>query len=467
MKQKVKYYNRNLRPGDPLFLDTYHIRMMLSYVNSGRTNERSMFYHNFRKIPDDLESQYFVVCGVSFILEHLANFSFEEEDIQDILWIAKEQGMNVTKEFVEYLRNFKFGANVWVVPDGGIGYPGEPVVKVEGTVVESLIVESAIISLVTYATLVATRTSRVVEAAAGVPVFEYGLRRSPNPMMSAFSAIAGGANGTSFARAARVFGVPTSGTMAHAFSMLYGPLHEVEAFVDFYRTTGSNVFLVDTYNVIEGIKNAIKTAKILNVKIIVRLDSGDPVELSRKVEELNEEGWILGIILTDDLNAKKIRRIRQAGIKPIAFGVGTYLVVVPAANSVYKLTESFKDSEGWIPKMKLSANSSKSTLPGDFIIWRRRVGDQTVEDAIALRDEGAPGNDYEEVMVQAMRDGELIRSLPSLVEIRADTLKNVSMLPFAQRTFENPTAYPVRKSRKLQELTEKLVKEARIKQAQA
>ena len=451
------YYDTRIEPGDPLILDWYHVMMSIAYVGMGRIEEKGVYYQTMRKIPDDIGSSYFLMCGTNFMLNHLAQLKFEDEDIRILSEMADENGVKVPEEFFEYLENFEFKADVYVIPEGELSFPGEPNVIVKGTLIEALIVESLIISQLTGMTLGATKTSVLVEAAQGIPVHEFGLRRSLYPMYTTWAALVGGCAKTSFVRAAAIYGAEISGTMAHAFVLAFD--NELEAFYWFWRVTGSKVFLIDTYNTIQGAKNAITIAKIIGEKVMVRLDSGDLIKLSKEIEALDTEDWIEGIILTDDLNTERIREIKKADLKKLAgFGVGTYLVTIPSASSVYKLT-AVDAGKGYKARVKISEIMEKSTLPGDFITWRKMEDGKYIGDIVALVSEGSPGPDFVEVMVLAMKDGKLTVDLPKLADIQQFARTNLSTLPDIYKG-EDHAVYPVVFSDELLALKKKTIEES-------
>jgi len=391
------------------------------------------------------------------MLNHLSKLRFKDEDIKILSKMASANGVKVPEEFFEYLENFKFRADVYVIPEGELSFPGEPNVVVKGTLIEALIVESFIISQLTGLTLGATKTSVLVEAAQGTPVHEFGLRRSLYPMYTTWASLVGGCEKTSFVKAAAIYGAEISGTMAHAFVLAFE--NELEAFYWFWRITGSKVFLIDTYNTIQGAKNAIAIAKIIGEKVMVRLDSGNLIELSREIEALDTEDWIEGIILTDDLNTERVREIKKADLKKLAgFGVGTYLVTIPSASSVYKLT-AVDTGEGYKARVKISEIMEKSTLPGDFTIWRKVEDGKYIGDIVALVSEGDPGPDFVEVMVLAMEDGKLTVDLPKLADIQRFVKMNMFMLPNIYKG-EDHAVYPVVFSDELLALKKKTIEES-------
>ncbi|MFA6097047.1 MAG: nicotinate phosphoribosyltransferase [Candidatus Paceibacterota bacterium] len=457
IRKKNRYYNIRERSGSPFREDFYHEVMFLGLVNLGMAKNRAGYYHNIRSIPVEMEGGYLLTSGTNFMLSHLANLSFEKNEINAAVKFARKQNLKVTDDFINYMKDFTFNADVYVVPEGQIVGPGEPIVKVTGSAIEALMVETSIISTITYATLVATRASRVVMAADGKLVFEYGYRRSPNPLISTWASMVGGCAGTSNVLAGKLFNIPLSGTMAHAWVMMFK--NEYEAFLKFYEATGSNIFLIDTYDPIRGAQIAIEVAKKIGKKVKVRLDSGDPVVLVPMIMQLNTEGWIEGIIISDDMNVQKINRIRKSGIPVMAFGVGTYIVVVPSASSVYKLTR-IKDEgmKEYLPTIKVSSsNPAKSTLPGDFIVWRREVDGKILGDIVALSDEERPGKEYTEVMVRAMKGGRLTHKLPKLSEIMEFAKMNLAKLTEPHARIEKYEQYPVRISDKLMQLKQELI----------
>lgn len=462
-EQDQTYYDTRIDPEDPLILDWYHIMMAIAYVGLGRIKEKGIYYQSIRKIPNDIKSSYLLMCGVNFMLDHLAQLKFKDEDIDILSDMAKKGGVKVPKEFFEYLKNFEFKADVQVIPEGSLSFPGEPNVIVKGTLIEALIVESLIISQLTGLTLVATKTSVAVEAAGEIPIHEFGLRRSLYPMFTTWAALVGGCAKTSFVRAAAIYDAEISGTMAHAFVLAFK--NELKAFYWFWRITGSKVFLIDTYDTIQGAKNAIAIAKIIGEKVTVRLDSGDLIKLSKEVEALDGEDWIEGIVLTDDLNTERIREIKKAGLKKlVGFGVGTYLVTVSSASSVYKLT-AVDAGNGYDARVKVSEIMEKSTLPGDFKIWRKIKNDKIVKDIVALASEGSPGPDFVEVMVLAMKGGKLTADLPKLAEIQDFVKTNLEMLPQEYKG-EMYREYPVVFSDKLLALKKKTIEESKNRQGE-
>ena len=460
-EQNQTYYDTRIEQGDPLILDWYHIMMAIAYVGLDRIEEMGVYYQTMRKIPDSIGSSYFLMCGTGFMLNHLSKLRFNDEDINVLSRMADENGIKVSEDFFEYLKNFEFKADVYVIPEGELSFPGEPNVIVKGTLIEALIVESFIISQLTGLTLGATKTSVLIEAAQGTPVHEFGLRRSLYPMFTTWASLVGGCEKTSFVKAAAIYGAKISGTMAHAFVLAFE--NELEAFYWFWRVTGSKVFLIDTYNTIQGAKNAIAIAEIIGEKVMVRLDSGDLIKLSREIEALDVEDWIEGIILTDDLNTERVREIKKAGLRKLAgFGVGTYLVTTPSASSVYKLT-AVDAGEGYQARVKISEIMEKSTLPGDFTIWRKIENGKYIGDIVALVSEGSPGPGFVEVMVLAMEDGKLTVDLPKLADIQRFVKMNLSMFPDIYKG-EDYAVYPVVFSNELLALKKKTIEESRNRQ---
>lgn len=461
--QQGEYYDLRIAPGDPLVMDWYHLIVML-VAFKGDLNERGVFYHTIRKIMKDLESSYFLVSGVNFLLDHLSKLKFEDYHLEAIERMAGEIGVELPPDFIEYLRNFKFTADVMVIPEGSVAFPGEPFVKVNGTFPEALFVESLIISMLTFMTGVATKTSGVVIEAEDSPVLAMELRRSSNALPGSWATLVGGCAATSNVKAGQVFGARITGTMMHAFVTMIG--NELLAFYLFWLITKNPMFLIDTFNTIQGAQNAIAVAKIIRRKIKVRLDSGDLVKLVQEICTLDTEDWIEAIALTNDLNRSKIRVIRKAlkelGIKKkIIFGVGTSLVSLPSAPSVYKI--SAVEMDGALrPCIKFSEDPGKENLQGDITLWReyKNIDGKTkaVRDVISLSGEGSPGENFKEVMVLAMKDGKLIIDLLELPQIQKFAKANLEGLPDIYKEGDISVEFPVTFSKGLR----KSKNEARI-----
>lgn len=455
-----EYYDLNIKPGDPLIMDWYHLVGML-VAKMGNLNDKCTFYHTMRKIPDDLESSYFLVSGMNFLLDHLSKLKFEEYHIEAIQRMADEIDLILPDEFIEYLRNYKFTADVTVMPEGSTVFPGEPFVKVNGPYVDALFVESLVISTLTFMTGVATKTSGVVEEARGRPVFGFDLRRSPH-VMASWATIVGGCAGTSNVKAAQAFGLKVSGTMMHAFIMMIG--NELLAFYLFWLITGNAVFLIDTINTMQGARNAIEIARIINRKVSVRLDSGDLVQLIRDICEMDKQDWIETIVLTNDLNRTKIRTIIEAvekmGIrKKIVIGIGTNLVNIAPIPSVYKISAVIH-SDVLRPCIKFSEDIVKENLQGDIEIWREYQNGQMLRDMITLESEKSPGTNFQRMMILAIKEGRLILDLPELPKIQEFARKNIALLPEIYKNGDNSVKFPVALSKGAQELKDKARKEA-------
>lgn len=457
---KGNYYDLRINPGDPLIMDWYHLLVMF-VAFKGDLNQRSVFYHTMRKIPDDLESSYFLVSGMNFLLDHLSKLKFEEYHLEAIERMADEIGLDLPPDFIDYLRNFEFKADVMVAPEGSVVFPGEPFVKVTGTFAESLFVESLVIQMLTYMTGVATKTSGVVEEAKGIPVYGFELRRSHH-IFASWATLVAGCAGTSNVKAAQVFGVKVTGTMMHAFIMMIG--NELLAFYLFWLITGSPVFLIDTINTMQGAANAIEIAKIINKKVAVRLDSGDLVKLIHDISVMDTGNWIETVVITNDLNRTKIKKIVEAlaelGIKKkLVIGIGTNLVNFDPISSVYKI--SAVEDDGTLRScIKFSEDTAKENLQGDIEIWREYLNGKAVRDVIAIAGEGSPGENFRQVMVLAMKDGKLTADLPELPEISASAQANVGDLPDEYRKGNSSVRFPVSLSEEATRLKEDARSEA-------
>ncbi len=357
------------REGLALLTDFYQLTMIAGHVRQGRVDERACFEYYFRSLPP--HSGFAVCAGLQPFLDYLTHLRFLDDDI------AYLRSLNKFDEAVlEYLRDFRPRLTVRAVPEGTLVFPNEPIVQVEGPIGEAQLVETALLNMLNYQTLIATKSARICLAAQGEPVLEFGLRRAHGPdggLSGSRAAYIGGCKATSNVLAGKVYGVPVSGTHAHSWVMSFSD--EIEAFRAFTRLYPNDpVLLVDTYDTIEsGVPNAIKVFSEMreagrDVRPAIRLDSGDLAKLSkiayRKMREAGFEDPL--IVASNDLEEDLIADLKRQGAKINAWGVGTHLITShdnPALNGVYKLV-AVKDGESWTPKLKISSNVSKATDPG-------------------------------------------------------------------------------------------------------
>jgi nicotinate phosphoribosyltransferase len=437
-----------------LFTDFYELTMCASYFDNNQFKPAT-FDLFIRRLHEN--RSYILFAGLEQVLLYLKNVKFTEEHLSYL----KKQGFN--QPFLDYLRNFKFTGDVWAVPEGTVAFPCEPLIRVTAPIIEAQLVETFLLNTVNLQTMIATKASRVVNAAKGKAVIEFGLRREHGVdagMKVARCSYIAGCQGTSNVLAGLAYGIPVFGTMAHSFVMSYEK--EIDAFRAFAKTFPKNsTLLIDTYDDIAGAEKAATVAKELEkagYKLSgVRLDSGDLAEISKKVRKLLDEKGIhyVRIFASGDLDEFKIEELLNNGAKIDAFGVGTKMGTSadkPYVDVIYKLCETMSESGDFSPIMKLS--EGKDTLPGRKQVYRfKDKNGNFAKDMITLSDEKVKG---ERLLVKVMEKGEIIYNLPPLDEIRAAAAKNLSKLPEKYKTLTGAPEYPVELSQNLERLIREL-----------
>jgi len=424
-----------------LLTDLYELTMCASYFDNNRT-EQATFDLFIRNMPT--ERSYYVVAGLEQVLLYLKNAAFNSAQIN---YLRK---LGFKEKFLNYLKEFKFSGEVWAIPEGTLAFEDEPLIRVTAPIIEAQLVESFLLNTVNLQTTMATKASRVVYAAQGRSVVEFGLRRTQGTdaaMKAARCSYIAGCSGTSNVLAGMKYGIPVFGTMAHSFIMLFDK--ETEAFRAFAKTfPKTSTLLIDTYDNIKGAQNAVTIAKEMEMKGFrlgaVRIDSGDLVEVSRKVREILDENGLgyVGVFASGDLDEYKIQDLLRRGAKIDSFGVGTRMSTSedrPYVDIIYKLCERADKSGRFVPTMKLSRH--KKTLPARKQVYRvsDRAGNY-VKDIIAIHDEKVEGTP---LLVKVMEKGEITCELPTLVQIRENTSKNQARLPDKYKLLKGAPDYPV------------------------
>lgn len=437
-----------------LFTDYYELTMCASYFDN-KNFERATFDLFVRRLPEN--RSYFLFAGLEEALRYLESITFTAEHVAYL----KKQGFN--QDFLDYLSAFKFTGDVWAVSEGTVTFPNEPLIRVTAPIIEAQLVETFLLNTVNLQTMIATKASRVVHAARGKTVIEFGLRREPGVdagMKVARSSYIAGCQGTSNVLAGKVFGIPVFGTMAHSFVMSYPK--EIDAFRAFVKTfPNKSTLLIDTYDSVSGAEKAAIIAKELEVKGFklggVRLDSGDLAKISQKIREiLDKQGLAYAqIFASGDLDEYKIQELLDAGVQIDAFGVGTKMGTSadrPYLDVIYKLCETMDSNGSFSPIMKLS--SDKNTLPGRKQVCRfKDVNGSFEKDVIVLDNEKMQG---EPLLKQVMKNGKITYMLPSLETIRANAAENLDKLPERYKALNDAPFYPVELSGNLQKLIKKL-----------
>jgi len=469
-----------------MLMDFYELTMANGYFQNGLGNKQAYFDMFFRKVPDN--GGFAIMAGVEQLIEYLKSLKFSNEDIEYL------RSKNIfSEEFLQYLKNFKFSCDVWAIPEGTPIFPNEPVVTVRGPVIEAQFVETMLLLTINHQSLIATKANRIVRAAQGRGVMEFGSRRAQGydgAIYGARAAYIGGCIGTACTIAEKEFGIPAMGTMAHSWIQMFPT--ELEAFRAYALTYPDNcTFLVDTYNVLKsGIPNAIKVFKEVIVPRGfrpkgIRIDSGDITYLSKKARKMLDDAGFhdCKIVASNSLDEYIIRDILMQGAQVDLFGVGERLITSrsePVFGGVYKLAAVEENGE-IVPKIKLSENVGKITTPDFKQVWR--LFDKETGKAIAdvvtchdeIIDESKPYELFDpeytwkrktvtnfiakRLLVKIFEKGTCVYESPKLQDIRNYCKEQVDTLWDEVKRFENPHKYYVDLSKQLWETRERLLKE--------
>jgi nicotinate phosphoribosyltransferase len=440
-----------------MLVDFYEISMSASYFDF-KKDARAVFDLFIRRMPEN--RSFFVAAGLEDILDYLDNFGFDSGSIE----FLRKQGI-FSEDFLNYLSNVKFSGEVWALREGEIFFPNEPVIRVIAPIIEAQLVESYLLNTINLNATIATKASRVAMSSRGSGVYDFSLRRThgvDSSLKVARASYIAGCNGTSNVLAGMKYKIPVVGTMAHSFVMSFQ--NELESFLAYARTFPKNsILLVDTYDNLKGVKNAITVAKELEntgFKLNgIRLDSGNLVKLSKKVRKILDQAGLsyVKIFASGNLDEYKIAKLLKAKAPIDSFGVGTNMGVsedAPYCDVIYKISEVTDAKGEFSPTMKLSIG--KKTYPGRKQIYR--IFDDKgmfAKDSLALEDEGVRGAP---LLSKVMEKGKSIYSSPSIEEIRKFTQDNLLRLPEKYKKLKKARKYPVIISRGLKLHTKKVLK---------
>lgn len=436
-----------------LLTDLYEITMAYAYWKNGYVDREAVFQLFFRKYP--FQGGFAICAGMQIAIEYIENFKFEEDDLRYLEGLYKFE-----PAFIDYLRNMKITLEVDAMEEGTPVFPNEPLLRVKGPIIQAQIMESALLNIVNFQTLIATKSARVAFAAAGDHVVEFGLRRAQGidgAISASRAAFIGGCHSTSNVIAGKLFGIPVMGTFAHSWVMAFDD--EKEAFRAFAKTfPKSSVFLIDTYNTLKGVERAIEVAKELKIAMVgVRLDSGDLDVLSRAVRKKLDDAGLheAKIMATNELNEQLIAQLKQNGAPLSLWGVGTHLVTAkdqPALDGVYKLCAVQDGQKKWQNRFKISDDVIKMTNPGSSQV--RRYFDEKMYRADMLYDVGMGPSDaivfqndkrevekqwqYVDLLVPMLARGKNIYKQPTLEQMRERTYRELEKFEPGLRKLINP-----------------------------
>ncbi len=432
-----------------LLIDLYELTMAQSYFRH-RFKAQATFDLFVRHLPSN--RSYLLFAGLEDVLRYLKNLKFNQEDLDYL------EHLGFGEDFLTYLGRLRFHGDVWAMPEGTVFFPGEPVIRVTGSLIETQIIESFILNAVNFATMIATKASRIVTAADGRGVYDFSLRRTQGvdaALKVARSAYMAGFSGTSNVLASRYFGIPAVGTMAHSFVLSFAS--EAESFRAFFETfPNKSILLVDTYDSHEGIKNAIQVAKEFRDKGHflqgIRLDSGDLGKLAKMARKMFDEHNFrdVKIFASGDLDEYKIEKLVKSRAPIDDFGVGTRMGSssdAPSLDVIYKIAEVTNGGGVFLPTMKFSKN--KSTLPGRKQVFR--VLDKrgfAKEDIIGLEYEN-PG---EPLLKKVMQAGEVVFGVRPLSELRKSSARGLASLRSEYKDLKSNVPYEVGLSKDLKKL---------------
>ena len=478
-----------------LLTDLYQLTMACGYWKAGTAEREAVFHLTFRKPP--FGGGYAIASGIAPALDYLRRLRFSADDLAYLATLRDGRDEPLFPAgFLEYLRNLRFSCTVDAAPEGSLVFAHEPIVRVTGPIGQAQLVETTLLTLINFETLIATKASRVVQAARGAPVIEFGLRRAQGidgGLCASRAAYIGGCAATSNVLAGKRFGIPVRGTHAHSWVMFYGDeLAAFRAYAD--ALPGNCTLLVDTYDTIEGVRHAITIGHELRARghelAGVRLDSGDLAYLSIEARRmLDAAGFPAAkIVASNDLDETVISSLFEQGARIDTFGVGTRLVTSydqPALGGIYKLGAA-RDEEGtWCEAIKLSEQPIKISNPGNLAVRRLRRGGELIADIIydseagfsraelhdiedPLRPPLAPVFDEaSDLLVTYLRGGDVVRDADPIEVARARAARELAQLSPRARRFLNPQPYPVGLDPHVHARKQQLIALARARTARA
>ncbi|MBT2569720.1 nicotinate phosphoribosyltransferase [Planococcus sp. ISL-110] len=456
-----------------LHTDLYQINMSEAYWADGMHKRKAVFELFFRKLP--FGNGYALFAGLERVLDYLKNFKFTESDLE---YLQEELGYK--QDFIDYLRTIRFTGNVYSVLEGELVFQNEALIRIEAPLVEAQLIETALLNIVNYQTLIATKASRIKQIVKDERVMEFGTRRAQEmdaAIWGTRAAYIGGLEATSNARAGKKFGIPVAGT--HAHSMVQAYKDEYEAFHAYAKRHKDCVFLVDTYDTLKsGLPIAIKVAKELGDKINflgIRLDSGDIAFLSKEARKMLDAAGFpdAEVVVSNDLDEYTILNLKAQGARVDSWGIGTKLITAydqPALGAVYKLVAIENDNGEMEDTIKISGTAEKVTTPGLKNVYRiiDRENGKSEGDYIAMHDEDPAAEErlkmfhpvhtfvskfvtnFEAVNIhhKVIENGKIVYENPSLKEMQAYAIKNMDLLWEEYKRSLNPEEYPVDLSQK-------------------
>ncbi len=477
-------YNTSLS----LLTDLYQLTMAYGYFKNDIHEKEVVFNLFFRKNP--FKGGYTIAAGLDYVIEFLKNYKFTDDDIDYLRTLTgNDDKLLFSDDFLSYLKNMKFTCSIEAVKEGTIVFPHEPLIRVRGPIIQAQLLETTLLNIINFQTLIATKSSRICSAAKGEAVLEFGLRRAQGidgGLSASRAAYIGGAAATSNVLAGKIFGIPVKGTHAHSWIMTFDT--ELEAFDKYaFAMPNNSLFLVDTYDTIEGVKKAVEIGKKLRKNgyemVGIRLDSGDLAYLSIEARKIMDEAGFKDavIVASNDLDEFLIESLKIQGAKITVWGVGTKLATAydqPALGGVYKLS-AIKNGGEWDYKIKLSEQLIKISNPGLQRVKRftdkkgNFLGDMIYDELFGVsknkiidpkdstRNKSFDDSESHDLLTSVFENGKLVYKSPDLNTIRSRVNEQLGKLHETVKRFHNPHEYPVGLEEKLHDFKVKLIKKAR------
>lgn len=467
----------------PLLTDFYQLTMAYGYWKLGLQDREAVFHLIFRKHP--FKGNYAVACGLATVIDYLNQWHFSESDLDYLRTLCNHDGSKLFPDaFIHYLSHLRFTCDIDAIPEGTVVFTHEPLIRIKGPLLQGQLIESALLNIINFQTLIATKASRVYQAAAGDPVLEFGMRRAQGPdgaLSASRAAYVGGCAATSNTLAGKLYDIPVRGTHAHSWVTAFP--NEMAAFSAYAEVMPDNcVLLVDTFDTLEGVKHAIEIGQQLREQGAelqgIRLDSGDMTSLSIKARTLLDDAGFpdVKIIASNSLDEYTIQKMKDQGAKVSIWGVGTNLVAAydhPALDGVYKLSALRDETGKWIYKLKLSEQAVKISNPGIHQIRRFSLDGKLVADVMYDTELDIPEfpdmvsldaphhskkiSDYDtstDLLVPIFKKGDCIYLMPSIHEIREHAIQEVT-----QFTASHTNAYPMGLEKELHQMKQQLIKD--------
>ncbi|MBI4348953.1 MAG: nicotinate phosphoribosyltransferase [Elusimicrobia bacterium] len=473
-----------------LLTDLYQLTMAYGYWKSRMADHEGVFHLHFRKNP--FAGGYALSCGLQTAMEYLRDFRYDPGDLDYLAGLAGNDGKPLfERAFLDYLSRLEFACDVDAIPEGRLAFPHEPLLRLQGPIIQCQLLETPLLNIMNFSTLVATKAARIVGAAKQDPVVEFGLRRAQGvdgALTASRAAFVGGCAATSNVLAGKLLGIPVKGTHAHSWIMSFDD--ELSAFDAYAKAMPNNcVFLVDTYDTLEGVKKACEVGRRLKAEgrrlVGIRLDSGDLAYLSIEARRILDEAGFpdAGIFATNDLDETLIASLKEQGAQIAVWGVGTKLVTAfdqPALGGVYKLSAIRAPGGEWRHRLKLSEQAAKVSIPG--ILQVRRFTDDNGAAADMIYDALRPPKGtavlvdpldptrrkrfpaqapFEDLLVPVFRKGKAVYDAPPLPEVRDAARRELEGFHAGIRRLVNPHRYPVGLEEGLHELKTRLALEKR------